>query len=76
MVHLDVSMRSVFFSSPDLLLAVVMAKLGMPPVQTVVDTDGRQLFMALGLEKERTLRLADWVWIHSPNAKVDRRQRV
>lgn len=53
-------------------LAIVMAKLGMPPVQTAVDDEGRQLFIAIGLERERTMRRAEgsWFWDFAPSAKV------
>lgn len=39
-----------------------------------MDEEGRQLFVALGLDSERTIRRSDgpgnWFWVYCPNAKV------
>lgn len=54
-------------------LGISMKRIGVPASEWV-DTEGRQLFIALGLDSERTIRRSDgpknWFWAYSPNAKV------
>jgi glycoprotein-N-acetylgalactosamine 3-beta-galactosyltransferase len=57
----------------DLELGMSMQKVGIPTTFSLDDTGG-QLFIALGLDSERTMNRADtpgnWYWIYSPEAKV------
>ncbi|EDQ86290.1 uncharacterized protein MONBRDRAFT_28451 [Monosiga brevicollis MX1] len=56
----------------DLELALALNRLGIMPKETV-DERGGQLFIALGLESERSIRRQDdpdnWFWDYSPEAK-------
>ena len=71
------SNRRVFSSldtfADDLELGLSMARVGIP-TKLNLDSDGRQLFMALGLDSERTMSREDhgsnWFWAYSPEAKV------
>lgn len=59
----------------DLELGLSMAKVGVHPHE-VLDEQGRNLFISLGLEAERSLRREDdpdnWYWMYCPTAKEGR----
>jgi hypothetical protein len=56
----------------DMELGITMARIGIPAIE-MIDEQGGQQFISLGLDSERSIRRKDgpdnWFWVYSPTAK-------